>query len=308
MSALAAIFRSLQAPPPNLPADAEGRKRLVSGLRDRIYRQGFARPAGAPAAGRPAADSLVRKLSAANRGHDAWIPGWRVEEAGPNGAALLSRESLRLAVRAGDYALTFSEDLPPRAGCAATLRHRRESLTLQAGVYYAFGDALQESDDAGRPLRLYFHAAQEDAVPVFALLTLELNDLGVPFTLKTMLRPEEGDRADATLLYLPPRRFPACAAVLQRSSDFLRDCLAPEIPLFTKPLTPGIGLAESPGTGESFGMHRCRLVAEGIVEAWAAGRQSLWESVERRFAAAGLSLDKPYLNPGSEDVYDFAEP
>ncbi|PYQ56174.1 MAG: hypothetical protein DMF53_26295 [Acidobacteria bacterium] len=294
MTALPAIFRSL---PPGLS---------VSELRDWIYRHGFARPAGSPALVRPAAEDLVHKLSAANQGHDAWIPGWRVEEAGPDGGAVLSRGGLRQRARAGDYVLTFSEDLPPRAGCAATLRHRRESLTLQAGVYYAFGDAFPEPGVQGSTLRLYFHAAQESAVPVFAILTAELNAAGVPFTLKTMLRPDEGDRADATLLYLPPRRFPAFAAVLRQSSEPLGACLAPEVPLFTRPLAPGIGLAESPTTGESFGMHRCRLMAEGIVEAWSAGGRdeaALQESVRRRFAAEGLSLDHPHLNPGGVDVY-----
>jgi len=303
MTDLAAVLGSLPVPPAPLPED---RRPLLRDLRDRIYRQGFSRPAGAPPVQRAPAPDLVRSLSAANHGRDAWIPGWRVEEAGAGGRAVISRGALRRAVRAGEYVLTFSEDLPPRAGCAATLRHRRESLTLQPGLYYAFGDALAEPGDDGTTLRLYFHAAQESAVPVFEILTAGLNALEVPFTLKSMLRPEDADRADATLLYLPARRFPAVAGALRRSSPLLRACLMPAVPLFTKRLAPGIGLAESPGNGESFGMHRCRLVAEGVVESWSAGRrdaESLRESVERRFAADGLALDRPYLNPGSEDVY-----
>jgi hypothetical protein len=310
MSGLAAVLRSLQAPP-DLPAEPEGRLRLVAGLRDRIYGQGFARPAGAAPPSRPAADDLVRRLSAANRGRDAWIPGWRVEEVGPRRAVRLSRGDLRQAVRPGEYVLTFSEDLPPRPGCAATLLHRRESLTLQTGVYYAFGDALPGPDDPGRALRLYFNAAQEGAVPVFEVLTAGLNALEVPFTLKTMLRPEEADRADATLLYLPPRRFPAFAAVLRESRGPLLAALAPEVPLLTRRLAPGIGLAESPATGESFGLHRCRLIAEGVVDAWSAGGRgeaALQESVERRLAAAGISLERPYLNPGGADVYEWGGP
>ena len=58
-------------------------------------------------------------------------------------------------------------------------------------------------------------------------------------------------------------------------------------------------------------MHRCRLVAEGIAEAWSEGRrdlESLRESVERRFAVAGLSLDRPHLNPGGEDIYILDSP
>jgi hypothetical protein len=302
---LAAILREIRLPAAP-PADP---RPLQLGLRDHLYRRGFSRPAGTKAAGGPpaAVPGLVRRLSAANRGRDTWLPGWRVDELGAGGKAVLVLGARRRAVEAGDYALTLSQDLPPRIGCDATLRHRRESLTLQAGVYYAFGDALAEVDDGGPALRVYLHAARESAVLLFEILTVGLNARQVPFTLKSMLRPEDADRSDATLLYLPPQRFPAFAELLRQAGAPLRAALEPEVPLFTKPLAPGIGLAESPVTGESFGMHRCRLVAEGVVEAWSTGRdneESRRWSVERRFAAEGLSVAAPYLNPGSADVYE----
>jgi hypothetical protein len=294
---LAAIVREVRLPPAV----------TVTGLRDLLYCRAFSRSPGAAVDRRlPAVPGLVHRLSAANHGRDAWLPGWRLEEVGPGGRAVLGQGGSRCAVEAGDYTLTFSEDLPPRTGCAATLRHRRESLTLQTGVYYAFGDTLAAADDQGLALRVYFHAAQESAVPLFEVLTAGLNDRRVPFTLKSMLRPEDADRSDSTLLYLPPRRFPAFADLLRRDYALFRAVPAPGVPLCTKPLAPGIGLAESPVTGESFGMHRCRLIAEGLVEARSAGHEdeeSRWRSVERRFAADGLSAAALHLNPGGVDVY-----
>ena len=47
----------------------------------------------------------------------------------------------------------------------------------------------------------------------------------------------------------------------------MASCLRPRIPAFTLALAPGVGLAESPATGESFGEHRCGLLADGIVGA-----------------------------------------
>jgi hypothetical protein len=287
--ALAAAFRML---PVELPA---------AGLRDLLYTRFFAR-AAATACVPEVFTGLVPALSAANQGRDAWLSGWRIDTVEPGGAIVVSHVAERRSVRAGNYAMTFSEELPPRPGCGVTLRHCRESLTFQAGVYYAFGDVSPEPGEEAAALRIYLHAAQGSAVPVFALLTGELNRLRVPFTLKTMLRPDDRDRCDATLLYLPSHYFP----LFKKVSVPLRSVLAPGIPLFTKPLAPGMGLAESPVTAESFGMHRCRLVAEGVMEAWSAGRQdeeSRWASVERRFAADGLSLARPYLNAGSDDVY-----
>lgn len=45
----------------------------------------------------------------------------------------------------------------------------------------------------------------------------------------------------------------------------------PPVPLFTKPLAPGLGLAEDPGDRLSFGQSRCRIAAEGLVRAHAQG-------------------------------------
>ncbi|HEX4962668.1 MAG TPA: T3SS effector HopA1 family protein [Thermoanaerobaculia bacterium] len=304
----AVVPSDLMAPPPSL--SPEERCRLTATLRNLLYSRCFSRSAAALCPPEAAKD-LVKKLSAANQGRDGWLPGWRIEEVGREGDLVVSRGPVQRAVRAGDYAMTLSEELPPTPGCAVTLRHRRESLTFQAGVYYAFGDADPQPGEEGKALRIYLHAAQESAVPVFAVLTAALNSQGVPFTLKSMLRPDEGDRCDATLLYLPAGRFPVFASLMERFSQSLRSYLAPGAPLFTKPLAVGMGLAESPETGESFGMHRCRLLAEGIVAAWNEGRQDAaarWRSVGRRFAADGLSLARPYLNAGSRDVYGWERP
>jgi len=84
--------------------------------------------------------------------------------------------------------------------------------------------------------------------------------------------------------------------------------LRPDAPLFTRPLAAGLALAEEPYTGESFGMQRCRILAEGLLSAHARGLRdeaSRLEEVERHFAAYGLTLEAPYLNPRSIDQYEF---
>lgn len=78
-------------------------------------------------------------------------------------------------------------------------------------------------------------------------------------------------------------------------------------PAFSKPLARGLALAEEPGGDGSFAEHRCRLLAEAIVVADEQGLRSSDErhaAVRRHFAAAGISLDAPYLQPGSADAYD----
>ena len=65
-----------------------------------------------------------------------------------------------------------------------------------------------------------------------------------------------------------------------------------------------------PKSGESFGMQRCRIAAEAVCRAHARGIDIAPERVAEiaaAFSAAGLSLERPYLNPGSADRYTFGE-
>jgi hypothetical protein len=293
--------------------DPATRQQLLLNLRDTLYSYCFARlydgsksvERGMPLAATNAAD-LLRKFAAANYGHDLWLTGWRVQEVGSEGTLVIANGNEQCLARIGEYAMTFCEDVAPRMGCAVTLCRRKESLTLQAGVYYAFGEALPQPEDASNVLRIYFHASQEAAIPIFEVMTTELNALRVPFTLKSMTRPQDQDRCDATVLYLPASGYSLLAGLIKKFSPALSSCLEPGVPLFTKCLHTGIGLAESPVTGESFGMHRCRLIATAIVAAWSESKQdvaSRLQHIERQFLSEGISLTHPYLNPGSEDRY-----
>jgi hypothetical protein len=96
-------------------------------------------------------------------------------------------------------------------------------------------------------------------------LTGALNRFHTPFQLKTPTAPALYDRTDAAVLYVGGRYFPITARIVAFVLEKVR--LEPTTPLFTKTLWPGIGAAVEPGTGESFGSHRCRLTAEGIVDA-----------------------------------------
>ena len=83
-----------------------------------------------------------------------------------------------------------------------------------------------------------------------------------------------------------------------------------EIPLFTKQLAVGLGLAEEPDqkfdVQESFGMNRCQIVANGLLGAWYQGDSSNKERMKailQQFSLLGIDLQHPYLNAGSEDIY-----
>jgi hypothetical protein len=311
-------FSFPEAPPPESgptpqALSLEERQRLVRALRDALYSQCFARALSGsnPAKQIPetiAAPDLSSRLSAANRGRDAWLPGWRVQEIDTDGLVVVTKGGQRRVTKAGDYVMTFAEEVPPCIGCAVTLRVRKESRVLQEGTYCALGEELPQAEDVINVVRIYFNASQEAAILIVELVTTYLNEWRVPFTLKVMLQQQDQGRSDAIVLYLPKSRYRHFFNLLEKFPVRFFSLLRHETPLLTKPLYDGIGLAESPLGGESFGMHRCRLISEGIVDAWAEGRQSVearWRATERRFMSEGFTLAQPYLNPGSFDIYNI---
>lgn len=76
-----------------------------------------------------------------------------------------------------------------------------------------------------------------------------------------------------------------------------------EIPLFTKQLAIGLGLAEEPdqkfAVQESFGMNRCQIVANGLLEAWYQGDdlpEVRMQAILGQFSHLGIELQRPYVN------------
>jgi HopA1 effector protein family len=112
------------------------------------------------------------------------------------------------------------------------------------------------------------------------------------------------------VLYFARRYHPLAARLALSMPEEVAAGLRPETPLFARTLRPGVGIAEDPNTGESFGMHRCRLTAEGVLDAWASGVQTVegrLRAIEARFRAAQLDLDRPHLSPGSSELEEVAE-
>jgi hypothetical protein len=266
-----------------------------------FYRVGAARPvvsgdevAPPRVRGLPA---FVHQLRTANAGRGFLVGGWHVERS-DQGALVAARDGLRLRIDQAELG----------RGATGSLRFPREFVDASPGFYLATSDIRFAPDEAGQLVRLYWHFTPAGAVRFLAGATRLLNQAGVGFQLKTVNDPAGFDRSDNTVLYLDREDYPAAADLLRR---LYRECgheLRGPVPALTKPLAPGVGLAEDPGPAQSFGTHRCRLIAEGIVAAYqqGAGRPEPAEvrrRVEQRFVQASVGLGAPYLNPGSRDDF-----
>nr|WP_240981703.1 MULTISPECIES: lanthionine synthetase LanC family protein [unclassified Streptomyces] len=189
-----------------------------------------------------------------------------------------------------------------------------ELLHRSPGHYLALSDAPVPAGAA--VVRVYWNCTARGALDLMGELTRSLNGEGIPYQLKVLDDPAAYDRCDAAVLYLTADTVAAARPHLARAHRLLTDARLVRsawIPVFTKELGPGVGLAEDTDHGRSFGMHRCRLLAEGLVAASAATsgtrrarrtpRTRRAELVGDYLREHGVSLDTPYLRPGSADGY-----
>ena len=74
----------------------------------------------------------------------------------------------------------------------------------------------------------------------------------------------------------------------------------------TAALGPGVGLAEGPVEGDSFGKLRCGLIGEAFRSVSATERddaEAIEGAIGRAFESRGLDRDRPYLEPGARRDY-----
>lgn len=301
------------APQPDSPHDPELRP-----LRDavamliyfaayaRVYDGGQVNLDGlrAPVVADPA---FVSALSTANAGATRWDRGWKIYQADANGAVHIQKGDVATLAPAGQYS-TGGFGFAPRVGAYVEFLVPHESVAAQPGWYHAFGTTVMSDHDAGRIGRFYLHISADDAAFAIAALTSLLNRYSVPFRLKVPVDPRHFDRTDALVLYTP-RRFVPIVHRLVMAQEEVTQRLLSGTPLFALELCRGLAAADDPGTGESFGQSRCRLIADAILDGGSRSgqRQAKIEALERRFRRAGLDPCRPHLASGLVERY-AAEP
>lgn len=254
--------------------------------------------------------AFYEQLHNSNQGNGYFDPGWVVVREESDGSLAVKKGELRIHIER-DRHLQTEERSAEEGDPVAILLPKN---FVQNGFYMAVSDAGAESySDSDKPsvtVRVYFNLTPDGAVAVMAQLTRRLNAISIPFTFKTLYNPSDYGRYDSGVLYFEKSYYEAVRQVLQTIYAEERAHFKTSIPLFTKPLALGLGLAEEPDqkftTQESFGMNRCQIVANGLLEAWHKGDESTEErmnAILQNFSLLGLDWQRAYLNANSEDIY-----
>lgn len=239
---------------------------------------------------------FLAALIDANTGDGFIDPRWDIEVDSADG---------EIVARLGGLTIwPGPEDLQTTPGSSAEgLRLQKHFLERSPGYYVALSNKWFDPDTP-TVVRVYWNQEPFEAPQFVRALTTLLNAAGVPFQLKVLKDPSSYYRCDATVLYLCRSDL---EGVLREIAPLrMRQITASRtlVPAMTKPILPGVALAEDPGNGDSFGMHRCRIIATSLFGSRNRRDRTQSDEIDAvgdAFASVGLSLETPYLGPGAED-------
>ncbi len=253
--------------------------------------------------------AFYERLHSCNRGTGYFDSGWSVVRLESDGTFAVTKGGLTLHIKPEKH-LQLAEN----AAIGELVAVRMPRNFVQSGFYMAVSNAGPRS--YGHPkrqpeiVRIYFNFSPEGAVAVMDSLTRQLNDILIPFTFKTLYNPGDYKRYDSGVLYFEKSHYEVVRQVLESVYAQTKAHFHTDVPLFTKFLAPGLSLAEEPdrkfAEQESFGMNRCQIVANGLLEAWHSLNDSPDErmtSILKQFSLLELELLRSYLNANSIDIY-----
>ena len=250
---------------------------------------------------------LLIELSSANATRERWDYGWKITQALPDGSVYAQKEEQSRMLRPGEFIL---QDSASTAQAGAWIRAflSKEDTHSQPGFYIVHPEIAPSIEDFQTLLRVYWNIQSEGAPRLLGLITERLNALRVPFQFKTLRYIAQYRRADAAVLFTGWRYSGLVLRLAAEIYGQVEDRMNSFTPLFTRKLAPGLALAEDPANGESFGMIRCRLLAQAMRNAYLKRQQSQkarMAELRLLFEQSGLNLDLPHLSISLIDHYQM---
>jgi hypothetical protein len=242
-----------------------------------------------------------------NCGVGYFEPGWTILKEEEDGSLMVKGAGLRLNINR-EHHLQVTEQ---QAVVGDTVVVRMPKNRMQNGFYMAVGDrGFSHPDPNGTLVRVYFNLTVDGSIAVMKSLTSMLNEIHLPFSFKVLYNPADYNRFDSGVLYFDQQDYEVVASILKQIHQKHRSHFLSKVPLFTKSIAIGLSVAEEPhkkfAERESFGMNRCQIVANGLLESFYKGKCSIPERIElisSHFFMAEVDLEYPHLNSGSKSIY-----
>ncbi|MBD2451456.1 hypothetical protein H6G76_30910 [Nostoc sp. FACHB-152] len=244
------------------------------------------------------------RLHNSNTGEGYFDPGWQVLRQESDNSLAVTKGGLTLHIEREQHLQPTEQS----ATVGDSVAIRMPKNLVQNGFYMAVSNAGPDTHQ--KTVRVYFNLTPYGAIALMESLTRQLNQIRIPFAFKVLYNPSDYGRYDSGVLYFEKSNYEVIRQVLISVYAENQLHFRTEVPLFTKLLAPGLALAEEPdckfAAVESFGMNRCQIVANGLLEALATGDESpetRMAFIRQHFSVLGIDWQRAYLNANSEDIY-----
>lgn len=247
-------------------------------------------------------------LSSKNHTIDGWDMNWRVYHISGNGQIFVEKNKQVKMLRPGSFQLANNPGGQVQMNSYVHIQITKENRTAQPVFYHVNAQVTPEPN--AELVRYYFHTDHHGAPEIVHQITSRFNKYKIPFHFKCLNHADLFKRTDSAVLYIAKRHTVIVSKLIEQMWPHIKDRLLNKTPLFTKVLAPGLGFAEDPGQNQSFGLHRCQTIAEGLVTAHFNGTKNHHDTVKSVtdcIAEKGLRMEAFYLSPNTKFPYRHPE-
>jgi hypothetical protein len=260
--------------------------------------------------------TLYAGIETVKTGEPLWRPDWQtVLHSSPwqvveqlSGGALVAQSGIHTRrLEPGEY---LFDGVPARAKRGSiVMRHRPQwSDRLDSAFHYVFGASETDGFSEDTLVRYYFAATSQGLRDVVEALVKMLHEAELPFFLKYPSSTAAMVRRDALVLYVGARYAHATHWLLaQKAACWRQIGLRTYTPMWTLPLMPGLGFAQDPADGDSFGLNRCRVLARGLLAAAQTPETRPLVPVRQAFFEAGIDWERPHLELDEQDRFGLRD-
>ncbi|KGU92799.1 lanthionine synthetase C-like family protein [Burkholderia pseudomallei MSHR4377] len=266
--------------------------KIIDSLTDEFYFHHYAASGKIPPfhGQYPDRKEFIQELIRRNGRHDTWDENWKIAST-ESDSLIVQKHNCLFRCHSDD--VRNVRDLYGDIYCS--VRVPSELRSLIPG-YFTVSNSWIGGSAGARIVRFYLNLSVATVPYIFEYLTRRMRSIDAPFRFKVLSNPREFVRCDAGVLYVPDSILSEILPILTDCLQEFGESLREDVPLFTKKLAPGLSWAIDPGTGTSFGRHRCRIIAEAVCVAFKTKvpTHEQFHLVLSAFLRAGVDPRRPY--------------
>lgn len=249
---------------------------------------------GAPQEADPLPGRLVSRLRAAHAESRRYESNWIVEELRPDlgpGTIVATRGPVRKVVSGIGYFVPERPLVACQPGQHVHVTMHRDSVSEGSWRTWSESWSAPEVDPMAR---FYWSVPFVNMPAVVATFTNSLKGQR-PWMLKMAIDTTKGPRRDSTVLYVRSTDMQWWRGVVRDLYEDVKGSLGVGVPALSRPLAPGLAVAEDPVGDASFGEDRCKRIGAAVLE----HPESLLDAtqlaacIHANFGKAGLDLRQP---------------